>query len=257
MEEGRPGNLSYGREMRVYDMIVDERRRAADLLAGLTVDQLRTPSLCTGWTMHDLAAHLVSFLRFGQVKLYLGIAATGADLDRVNVTLTRWYAKRGSDTLIGQLRRNASSRTTIPRSGYDPVLADIVLHDLDIRRPLGIPRILSEERLWVAYQHLAAKPSPGFALGGRLRGLRLVADDAGWDHGTGAVVRGDAEPLVLAMGGRSSALDELTGDGVPVLRERLESATKMRPAQRLGKVLGVLVSPPPPDRRSRRAVGHG
>ncbi|MEV4625787.1 maleylpyruvate isomerase family mycothiol-dependent enzyme [Micromonospora sp. NPDC049523] len=243
--------------MRVYDMIVDERRRAADLLAGLTVDQLRSPSLCAGWTMHDIAAHLVTFLRFGQAKLYLGIAATGADLDRVNVTLTRWYAKRSTDVLIDQLRRDALSRTTIPRSGYDPVLADIVLHDLDIRRPLGIPRILSEERLWVAYQHLAAKPSPGFALGGRLRGLRLVADDAGWDHGTGAAVRGNAEPLVLAMGGRISALDELTGDGVPVLRERLTSATKMRPAQRLGKVLGVLVSPPPPDRRSRDAVGLG
>jgi hypothetical protein len=59
--------------MRVHDMIVDERHRAAELFAGLSADQLSAASLCAGWSMHDVAAHLTTFLRLGQVKLYAGI----------------------------------------------------------------------------------------------------------------------------------------------------------------------------------------
>lgn len=242
--------------MRVYDMIVDERLRAADLLAGLTDEQRGQPSLCAGWTMHDIAAHLVSFLRFGQLKLYLGIVTTAADIDRVNIMLTRRFARRSSDTLLGQLRRWSGSRITIPRSGYDPVLTDIVLHDLDIRRPLGIARQPVEERLWVAFQHLTTKPSPGFAMGHRLHGLRVVAEDTGWTSGDGPEVRGGAEDLLLAIGGRAAGLAAVTGDGVPVLRERLATAAPPPPARRLATVWSVLVSPPAPARRSRAAVGY-
>jgi len=242
--------------VRVYDMIVDERRRAADLLDGLSEEQLNHPTLCDGWTVHDIAAHLVSYLRFGQAKLYLGILATGADLDTVNRRLTQWLARRPSSVLIQQLRHGAGSRITIPRSGFDPVLADIVLHDLDIRRPLGITRDIAEERLWVAFNHLTTKPSPGFTMGARLHGLRLVATDTGWTHGDGPLVRGDAESLVLAIGGRTAALDDVRGDGVALLRRRLAGTTRATPAQRIGVVLRVLVSPPAAERRSRSAVGY-
>jgi uncharacterized protein (TIGR03083 family) len=241
--------------MRVYEMLVDERLGMADLLASLTDDQLRQPSLCTGWTVHDIAAHLVSYLRFGQAKLYLGIVLTGADIDRVNVNLTRWLARRPTDLLIRQLRQRASSRVTIPRSGYDPVLADIVLHEMDVRRPLGVDRDMPEERLWVTFNHLTRKPSPGYTMGSRLDGLRVEAEDTGWWHGDGPVVRGDAQALLLAISGRTAALDEVTGDGVPMLRERLLSRTKGGPAQRIGTVLNVLTSPQPRERRSRQAVG--
>lgn len=236
-------------------MLVDERRRVADMLANLSPAEFRRPSLCDGWTVHEVAAHLISFLRFGQAKLYLGIVLTAADFDRLNVRLTRWEARRSSQEIVERLRRGAASRVTIPRSGYDPVLADIVLHDLDVRIPLGIPRSTPEDRLWVTFNHLTGNPSPGFAMGSRLAGLRLTATDTGWDHGTGAPVRGRAEALVLAIAGRAVAFDELTGDGVPVLRRRLTAPPpKPGPLRRLAVPLNVLLSPPPRERRSRRAV---
>jgi uncharacterized protein (TIGR03083 family) len=243
--------------VRIYDALVDERLRMADLLSGLTAGQLATPSLCAGWTVHEVAAHLVTYLRFGQLKIYAGIVATGADLDRWNVILTRRAARRPTAEVVAALRRGAGARTTIPRSGYDPVLTDIVLHDLDIRRPLGIPGAVHEERLRTAFRHLADRPSPGFAMGGRLHGLRLVASDTGWTSGAGPAVTGNAESLVLAMGGRSPALDDLTGDGVPVLRDRLAARSRPPAAERLKAPLRVLLHPPPPERRSRRAVAPG
>lgn len=243
--------------MRVHDMLVDERRRAADLIAGLSPAELRRPTLCAGWTVHDVAAHLVSYLRFGQAKLYLGILCTAADLDRVNVALTRWTARRPTGALVATLRRGAGSRTTIPRSGYDPVLTDILLHDLDIRRPLGIRREMPADRLRVALDHLTSKPSPGFAMGTRLRGLHFAATDLPWEAGGGAPVRGRAEDLLLAVGGRPAGLDALTGPGVEVLRSRLVPGRAGPPpvAQRLKAVALVLLSPPPPARRRRDATG--
>jgi uncharacterized protein (TIGR03083 family) len=241
--------------MQVYDMIVDERRHMADLLSALSADQLRQPSLCAGWTVHDVAAHLVTYLRFGQAKLYLGIVGMGADFDRLNVWLTRRAARRPSREIAGTLRRRAGSRVTIPRSGYDPVLTDIVVHDLDIRVPLGIARTIPEDRLWVSFHHLAVAPSPGFAMGDRLHGLRLVATDTGWHRGTGAALEGRAEDLLLAIAGRAAVLDRLHGDGLPLLRRRLAGPRPRVPVRRrLAAPLAVLRHPPPPERRSRAAT---
>lgn len=240
--------------MRVYDAIVDERRRMADLLTALTGEQLAQPSLCEGWTVRDVAAHLTTYLRLGQFKIYLGIVATAADFDRWNRILTRRAARRPTADIIAALRRGATARTTIPRSGYDPVLTDIVLHDLDVRLPLGLPGAGSEERLWIGFRHLADQPSPGYAMGDRLAGLRLVATDTGWTHGAGLAVRGPAERLMLAMGGRLAALGALSGDGVEELRLRLTHRLHRPPLVRLAAPMRVLLRPPPRQRRSRAAA---
>jgi uncharacterized protein (TIGR03083 family) len=240
--------------MRVYDMIVDERRCIADLLGTLTPDQLRTPSLCQGWTVHDVAAHLITFLTFGQLKIYLGIVLTAADLDRVNRWLTQRAAAKSDDEIVEVLRRRAGARTTVPRSGYDPVLTDLVLHDLDIRVPLGIARDIGEERLSVALHHLTSRASPGFSMGSRLDGLRFTATDTGWQAGAGALVAGPAESLLLGIGGRAAVLDELSGDGVPLLRQRLASSPRVAALRRLSGPLGLLVRPQPLDRRSRDSI---
>lgn len=239
--------------MRVVDMLVDERRAMAELLSTLTAEQFQQPSLCDAWTVHDVAAHLISYLRFGKAKLYLGILATAADFDRINVLLTRWEARRSSHEIVDLLHRRADSRMTIPRSGYDPVLADIMLHDLDIRVPLGIQRSTPEQRLWVAFDHLTTKPSPGFTMGSRLADLRLVATDTGWSRGSGLPVRGPADQLLLAIGGRAVAFDQLDGDGVPLLRERVKAQPRLGPLRRLAAPIRVLTNPPQRDRRSRHA----
>jgi uncharacterized protein (TIGR03083 family) len=240
--------------MLVHQRIVQERLAAADLLDGLSPAQWATPSLCAGWTVHDVAAHLTTFLRLAQPKIYLGILLTGGNLDRWNVRLTRRAARVEGSELVARLRANAGSHSTIPFSGYDPVLADLVLHDLDVRRPLGLARDVPEASLRVTFDHLAHRPVPGYAVGSRLHGLRLETTDTGWRHGTGPTVRGNAEDLVLAMAGRSATLGQLSGDGVPVLAERLGTSSPAPMRERMLRVARVIVQPAPAERRSRRAV---
>jgi uncharacterized protein (TIGR03083 family) len=190
---------------------VQERLHIVDLLSGLSADQMRTQSLCEAWTVRDVAAHLGSYLRFGQLKIYAGVTLGVGDFGPANEWLARRGARRDDEDIVDRLRRGARSRMTAPRSGYDPVLTDVVLHGLDIRIPLGVPRRIPPDRLLVAFHYLTHGAGPPFAVGSRLDGLHLRAVDTGWQAGAGAPVRGSAEDLVLAAGGRKEGLDPWTG----------------------------------------------
>jgi uncharacterized protein (TIGR03083 family) len=43
----------------LFAVLAEERRATADLLAGLTEEQWAAPSLCSAWTVKDVAVHLV------------------------------------------------------------------------------------------------------------------------------------------------------------------------------------------------------
>ena len=45
-------------EERSWELIAAERRALADLLDGLTPEQWEAPSLCAGWRVRDVAAHV-------------------------------------------------------------------------------------------------------------------------------------------------------------------------------------------------------
>jgi hypothetical protein len=64
-------------------------------------------------------------------------------------------------------------------------------------------------------------PNPFVPAAARARGLRLRATDADWTYGSGGhCVSGEAAHLASALAGRRWALDQLSGDGVPLLRDR-------------------------------------
>src|SRR5438105_1260947 len=97
---------------------------------------------------------------------------------------------------------------------------EIVGYGEDIRHPHGLSSDVPQDALNACLE-MYRKAS--FPVGGRKRidGLRLVATDTGWAHGSGPEVSGPASSLVLAMTGRRAGLDGLTGDGVAVMRQRL------------------------------------
>jgi uncharacterized protein (TIGR03083 family) len=96
-----------------------------------------------------------------------------------------------------------------------------VIHHQDMRRSLGMARIIPAERLRSVLETIVT-PRGSINLGSRERaaGLRLRATDADWVHGDGPEVSGPAEALMMALSGRGVALAELEGDGKPVLADR-------------------------------------
>jgi len=93
------------------------------------------------------------------------------------------------------------------------------VHSEDIRRPLGITHAYPMEAVTrVADFYKRSNLLIGSKR--RIAGLSLRATDTQWSTGSGPEVAGPAISLVLAMTGRKQALDELSGEGLAVLRER-------------------------------------
>jgi uncharacterized protein (TIGR03083 family) len=101
-------------------------------------------------------------------------------------------------------------------------LRALMIHQQDMRRPLGQPRTIPAERLSYALD-LGLTRAGSANLGSRKRasGLRLKATDINWTAGDGAEVVGSGEAILMTISGRASALQELSGAGTAELARRL------------------------------------
>jgi uncharacterized protein (TIGR03083 family) len=201
--------------------IADERRRVADLVESLTPEQLSTPSLCGDWTVQQVAGHLLAAVSDSGTPLLPLIVRSGFSIHKANARLAVLTADRPPAELARGLRDNAENPFQPPIVGYPGQLTDLQVHGQDMRRPLGLPHGLRLERLRVSLDFLVGGRAVGFTPRRRVAGLRFEAADLDWYTGTGPLVTGPAEALMLAMTGRRAALSELDGLGVAVLRHRL------------------------------------
>ena len=93
------------------------------------------------------------------------------------------------------------------------------MHAEDIRRPLGIQHSYPTEAVRQVLDYYKGSNTL-IGTKNRIAGLTLEATDADWSHGSGPTVRGPLLPLLMAVTGRAAALDDLTGEGVALLRSR-------------------------------------
>jgi uncharacterized protein (TIGR03083 family) len=159
-------------------------------------------------------------LEVGISKFLAAMVVCRGTFDRANVRLTREQARRPVGELTEVLRRKAGSRFTPPGSGPEAPLTDLLVHGLDIRWPLGLSRDIPDQRLRTSLTFLTAAPDGNVVPKGTVDGLRFEATDIDWAHDSGPTVSGNAEALLLAITRRTTALDHLSGDGVPTLRSR-------------------------------------
>ena len=196
-----------------------ERADLLDLLLALTPEQWRAPSLCAGWTVQDVVAHLLSYEELGPRQLAARFARGALRFDRVNALGLREYGTRTPAELVDLLRRHLTPTGLTAGLGGAIALTDGLIHHQDIRRPLGLPRQVPRERLLPALRTALFAPTLLGAV--RVRDVRLVATDADWAFGRGPEVRGTAEALLMAVAGRRGIDAELTGPGRERIARRL------------------------------------
>lgn len=207
-------------------MIRTERLALIDFLETLGPDDWAVPSLCAGWSVQDVAAHLASASAIGVGELLAVSARAGLRPNRVNVENARRWSARGPRVIIDQLRRNAEEGRRPLGTTKMMTLADSLCHADDIRYPLGRTAPLAPEPFALVADLLAGQRWPlTLMVGGQARtvvkGLRLVADDLDWTHGDGPEVHGAAESWLRMLAGRRVADDELTGPGAATLYARM------------------------------------
>jgi uncharacterized protein (TIGR03083 family) len=198
-----------------------ERADLADLLTGLTPEQWEAPTLCSRWRVRDVVAHMFSYEELGKAGVVGRFLRGGLNPDKVNQLGVDAYADRTPDELLALVRGHQQPRGLTAGFGGRIALTDGVIHQQDIRRPLGLPREIPDDRLRCALDFgRTARP---IGAKKRVEGLTLTATDLDWSAGDGPVVEGPAESLLMVLGGRRGIVDELAGPGLPVLAERIGS----------------------------------
>jgi uncharacterized protein (TIGR03083 family) len=209
----------------VWAAIDDQRGRTADLLAQLTEEQWQHPSLCQGWTVRHVAAHLT--LQQQRVRDVAAFVARNPSMLRsltLNATIRASavvQSRLPTDEIIARIRTMIGSRRHNVFVTPLETLTDILVHSQDIAVPLGVElemppsaSVLAATRRWdTRGTRLATvfRPLP-------LEGYRLTATDADWARGQGPEVAGPIGALLLLLTGRSAALSHLTGAGADALR---------------------------------------
>jgi uncharacterized protein (TIGR03083 family) len=202
----------------IWPSIHEERRALAKNLADLEPSHWSTPSLCPGWTVEDVLAHLTATAKKSSADFFLGLASTGFRFNAMTAKdVSREKGSSGAATL--ENFNSVLGTTRHPPGPLMAMLGEQVVHGEDIRRPLGILRKYSEDSLTQVADFFKGS---NLLLGGKKRvtGLALRATDADWSSGDGPEVEGPMVSLVLMIAGRKAALDDLAGDGMAMLRTR-------------------------------------
>lgn len=183
----------------------------ANMLDGLTEEQLATQSLCSEWTTADVAGHIVSLVELSPFKLAMGAAKNRKDVDGFLRVQAKEFASQGAPALSSSLRTKAAKQLKpFPEAS---MVSDTAVHTLDVSRPLGIENALDLLVLKTALDHSATE------MGKQLKGQAtpsIRATDIDWSWGDGPEVTGTGEALLLALNQRDVRA-ELSGDGVSLI----------------------------------------
>jgi uncharacterized protein (TIGR03083 family) len=202
----------------IWPTIHAERQALADDLAELAPQQWQTPSLCSEWTVHDVLAHMLATATMTPPRFLVRMAAAGFRFHTFTAADVAAHGAHGPAATLAAFRA-AVGRESAPPGPKDTWLGEAFVHAEDIRRPLGISR---RYPLAEVARALAFYTRSNTIVGGRDRvaGLTLRATDTDFSAGSGPHVEGPAVSLMLAATGRAAALDQLSGPGVDVLRQR-------------------------------------
>ncbi|UXA15604.1 maleylpyruvate isomerase family mycothiol-dependent enzyme [Mycobacterium sp. SMC-8] len=189
----------------VWHHIDTQRSELADLLDEIDAGDPAlwdSPSLCAGWTVRNVAAHL-THSTISTPRMLVEAARSGfrfnAVVNRMAVTDARTPAE-----IAANLRAVVGSRRHPPGTTALEPLIDVLVHTQDICIPLGVDRPMPVDAAAAAAERVWATGFP-FHARRRLAGTRLVATDADFVAGDGREVAAPISALLLLMTGRQTA----------------------------------------------------
>jgi uncharacterized protein (TIGR03083 family) len=178
--------------------IAAERRAFSAVLAALPEQAWDTPSLCSGWRVREVVAHMTMPLRFSAPRFAGEMLRSRGNFNRMADRVARRDAQAPTGTLLDGWRTNENRRWKPPGGGLKGALTHDVVHGLDITIPLGIEHPVSEPALRVVLSN-ATSPLSLKHFGLDLTGTRLEADDVEWAFGNGEPLRGAARHLLMVL----------------------------------------------------------
>lgn len=201
----------------------DEHADWRELLPRLTPPQWQAASLCEGFTVADVVAHLALGRAVPLGTVLVKLARYRGDLDRLSYVESRAFAaEHGPAGLTEIFIRETTRSHARGLARIEPTrreLADALTHRLDVCWPVGIEVDVPAVRMVAVLDAVVRLGDWGCRR--TAKDLALRATDVSWSWGSGPAVEGPAQALLLAIGRRPAALDHVTGPGVTTLTERI------------------------------------
>lgn len=211
-----------------------QRQLTVDLLASLDPADWARPSLCSEWTVKDVAGHLVWHRDAARASslpsTIAGVVRARGDIPRATSDLAqRWVAARTLPQLVAELRDNVGHHKPPIGTTDDNMLIDTLVHHHDIALALG-RGLEGDPQVAARTADLVLGLPARFAhpVTGRLAALRWRATDADWERGDGALVEGPMMAILVALMGRPAALEHLHGPGLEQARTLMGEPTPGR-----------------------------
>jgi uncharacterized protein (TIGR03083 family) len=196
----------------MMDLIAAERRELAGVLSGLSADQWQGPSLCAGWTVAHVVAHLTMPFRISEQDFMLALQRAGGRFTELSDEIADRDSRLPQAQLVAVLRANAETPWSPPGGGLAGALSHDVIHGLDIAWPLSIEYPIPG-RAMAAVLDSVISPGDRSLFGFPLDGIELSATDLGWSAGTGEQLAGRSRDLLLLLAGRQVPHELFDGPG--------------------------------------------
>lgn len=196
----------------IQDMIADQRGEFAAVLGELPAGRWDAPTLCAGWRVREVVAHITMPFRYSAPRFMVELARSRGRFSQMADRVARRDAVSLSAAELAEaVRSNVGHPWKPPGGGFSGALAHDVIHGLDITVPLGLPFAVPEERLRPVLPASLAERSVRY-FGTELSGIELRATDLDWTLGSGAPLTGAAQDLLLVLCGRKLPVGHLHGD---------------------------------------------
>lgn len=157
----------------VREAIAAERQELAAVLADLPAQMWDARTLCTGWRVREVVAHMTMPFRYSGPRLVVELLNARGNFNRMaDRCARRDAASLPAGELAAALGDNASHPWKPGRGGFGGALTHDVIH---------------------------------------LDGIELRADDIDWSFGSGTPMSGTAQDLALVLCGRRLPTGRLRG----------------------------------------------
>lgn len=202
--------MTTGEDLR--PLVTAHRRAFGDVLDGLSEADWNAPTLCEGWRVREVVAHMSMPFRYPAPRFLLELARSRGNFGQMADRVARRDARAPIAALLDGWRTNENHPWQPPGGGVAGALTHDVVHGMDISVPLGVEHPVSEQALRVVLEQ-ATSPRSLKHFGSDVTGLRLEADDVDWAFGDGEPLRGSARSLLLVLMDRRLPAGLLSGAG--------------------------------------------
>jgi uncharacterized protein (TIGR03083 family) len=186
-------------DVELFEETVAQRTELVGVLDALPGRDWDKPSLCEGWRIREVVAHITMPYRHSSIAILAAMVRARGKFDVAADRLARRdVTDQSPSELLECLRRNVDHRWKPPGGGQLGALSHDVIHGLDITEALGLPSVSPPRRLIevLGNQKLARAFKVDSAP------YRLVATDADYSNGDGQSLLLPAKDLLLVVTGR-------------------------------------------------------